>query len=231
MNDTGDVRRPRPARRRRPIVAACAVLLLIILLVVADRAAAAYAEHRMAQEIRKEGFPAAPDVTIKGVPFLTQVASRDFPDVRLKARDIAEGPLNITRLDVRARDVHLDSGFRSGTLGTVDGTAFVSFGDLAKAGGDPDLELSADGPDKVRAKVDLAITEVTATARVTKEGDAIRVQALAVEGLPLDDLGDALDFTVPVRGLPLGLAFQSLTVSEHGIGLRVTGRNVAFTDR
>ncbi|MFC6882616.1 MULTISPECIES: DUF2993 domain-containing protein [Actinomadura] len=222
---------PRRRARRWPIVLACVLLLLVMAVAVADRLAAAYAERTMASEIKKEGFPTTPDVTIKGVPFLTQVVSRDFHDVRLKAKNIAEGPLNITRLDARARDVHVDSGFRSGTLGSVDGSAFVSFADLAKAGGEPAMELKAAGPGKVQANVDLGVTEGTATASVTKEGGNIRVKALSVEDFPLEDLGDTLDFTVPVSGLPMGLAFQSLTVGKDGVSLAITGRNVKFTDQ
>ncbi|WP_165966448.1 DUF2993 domain-containing protein [Actinomadura sp. 7K507] len=202
-----------------------------MLVALVDRGGAAFAERRMATEIRKEGFPVDPEVTIKGIPFLTQAVSRDFRDVRLKASDIRRGALRITALDVRARGVHLDPGYRSGVLGTVDGTAFIGFGDLAKAGGNPALELTQGTGDQVNAKIDLGLTQATAAASVTKEGDGIRVRALSLQGLPLNALGGALDFTVPVRGLPLGLAFQSLAVTSDGVELRVTGKDVRFDDR
>ncbi|MFD0688251.1 LmeA family phospholipid-binding protein [Actinomadura fibrosa] len=229
---TREDRLPGRKRPRWLIIIVSSVVLVVLGVVVVDRGAVALAQHEMAAEIKKEGFPVTPDVTIKGVPFLTQVASRDFDDVRLSAKGIVEGPLRVTSLDVRARDVHIDDwGFSKGTLGSLDGTAFVSFGDLAKAGGEPGLDLSANGPNQVRAKVDLGVTEATALASVTKEGNNIRVKALSVEGFGLDELGDELDFTVPVSGLPLGLAFQSLTVTSKGVGLHVTGKNVKFSDR
>jgi hypothetical protein len=221
-------RLPRRHSRRWPRAILALVTLLFLLVGVADRGGAAVAQHELAAEIRKQGFPAAPEVTIKGIPFLTQVASRDFRDVRLKADNIIEGPLRITSLNVRARNVRVDPGFASGVLGTVDGTAFIAFGDLAKAGGDPDLSLTAGPDDQVNAKIDLGITDATATASVLKEGDAIRVKAVSVEGFPLDELDGALDFTVPVKGLPLGLAFRGLTVSSGGVSLHVSGRNVRF---
>ncbi|GAA2164474.1 LmeA family phospholipid-binding protein [Actinomadura napierensis] len=220
-------------RRRRPrwlTVLICAVLLFALLLVVADRGGVAFAQHEMAVQIKKQGFPATPKVTIKGIPFLTQVVSRHFGDVRLEASRITEGPLRITNLKVRARDVRVDSGFSSGTLGSIDGTAFVSFKDLASASDDPDLVLTAAGNNLVKAKMDLGITEATATATVTKQGDSIVVRTQSVEGFSRSDLGDDLDFTVPVKGLPLGLTFQSVTVSSGGVGLHVTGRNVKFSD-
>jgi LmeA-like phospholipid-binding len=230
---SADLTRPDlPARRRRrrwPIVVLVIVLVLAGLAVLGDRIAAAYAERRIASEVQKEGFGTRPDVTIYGFPFLTQVAGRHFPHARMTARNLREGPLTISRIDGDARDVRVGSGFRSGTIGTVDGTATVSFGDLAKAGGQPDLALSAAGPNTVKAEVDLDVATATATATITKVGNAIRVHGVAVEGFPLSDLGDDLDFTVPVTGLPMGLRFRSLTVTSKGVAMRVTGSHLKFS--
>ncbi|GLY81166.1 hypothetical protein Airi01_094330 [Actinoallomurus iriomotensis] len=212
------------------------MVLVIVILVLAgiavagDRVAAAYAERRIASEVQKEGFGARPDVTIYGFPFLTQVLRRHFPHARMTAHDVREGPLTISTIDGDARDVRVDSGFRSGTIGSVDGTATVSFGALTKAAGQPDLSLTAAGPDTVKADVDLEVATATATAQVTKVGNGIRVHAVSVEGFPLSDLGDDLDFTVPVTGLPMGLKFKSLKVSSKGIALRITGSHLKFSD-
>lgn len=206
------------------------LLVLLGLVVAADRIAAAYAENRIATEIQKEGFGSRPDVTIYGFPFLTQVLDRRFPHARMTAHDVREGPLTISRIDGDAHDVRVDSGFRKGTIGRVDGTATIAFGDLAKAAGQPDLKFAAAGPDKVRADVDLGIASGTMIWQVTKVGrDRIRVHPLSAEGFSLADLGEDLDFTVPVGGLPLGLTFQSLSVSAKGVELRVTGSHLAFS--
>ncbi|GLY86509.1 LmeA family phospholipid-binding protein [Actinoallomurus iriomotensis] len=211
------------------------MVLVIVILVLAgiavagDRVAAAYAERRIASEVQKEGFGARPAVKIYGFPFLTQVLDRHFPHARLTARNVREGPLTISRIVGDAHDVRVDSGFRSGTIGAVDGTATVSFGALTKAAGQSDLSLTAAGPDTVKANVDLGVGTATATATVTKVGNGIRVHAVSVEGFPLSDLGDDLDFTVPVTGLPMGLRFKSLKVSSTGIALRITGSHLKFS--
>ncbi|MEV4258285.1 DUF2993 domain-containing protein [Spirillospora sp. NPDC049652] len=227
---TREERLPQPPRRRRrwPIVLLVVVVMLLLLLLVADRIALFVTEDAMAGEIKKEGFPSKPDVSIEGFPFLTQVADRHFGDVRLKAKNIAAGPLNVTRLDARATDVRLNSDYQSGTLGKVTGEAFVGFGDLAKAGGSG-LELQADGPDKVKAKVGAFGLDATAVASVTKVGNSIRVRTLSAEGFDLSGLGDDLDFTVPVNGLPLGMRFDSLSVTGSGVKLRVSGTQVKFS--
>ncbi|MDN3354653.1 DUF2993 domain-containing protein [Actinomadura sp. DC4] len=204
------------------------ILVLAGLVVLGDRVAKSYAEHRIASEIQKEGFGAKPDVTIYGFPFVTQVLDRRFPHAHMTARNVKEGPLTISRIDGDVRDVSVDSGFRRGTIGSVDGTATVSFGNLAKAAGQPDLKLSAAGPNTVKAEVDLDITTAEATAQITKVGNEIKVHAVSVEGFPLSDLGDDLDFSVPVTGLPMGLKFRSLSVSSKGVALRITGSNLKF---
>jgi hypothetical protein len=230
---SSDLTRPDlPARKRRrrwPLVVLIIVVVLAGLAVVGDRIAASYAEHRIASEIQKEGFGSRPDVTIYGFPFLTQVMDRHFPHAHMTARNVHEGPLNISRIDGDVREVRVDSGFRKGTIGSVDGTATVSFGDLTKAAGQPDLKLTAAGPNTVKAEVDLDITTAEATAQITKVGNQIRVHAVSVEGFPLSDLGDDLDFTVPVSGLPMGLTFKSLTVSSKGVALRITGSHLKFS--
>jgi hypothetical protein len=230
---SSDLTRPDlPARKRRrrwPLVVLIVVLVLVGLAVVGDRIAAAYAENRIASEIQKEGFGARPDITIHGFPFLTQVLDRHFPHAHMTARNVREGPVTISRIDGDVRDVRVDSGFRKGTIGSVDGTGTISFGDLAKAAGQPDLKLTAAGPNTVKAEVDLDVATAEATAQVTKVGNQIRVHAVSVEGFPLSDLGDDLDFSVPVSGLPMGLTFKSLTVSSKGVALRITGSNLKFS--
>jgi len=228
-----DLTRPdlpvRKRRRRWPLVVLIVVLVLAGLAVVGDRVAAAYAENRIASEIQKEGFGARPDVTIHGFPFLTQVLDRHFPHAHMTARNIREGPVTISRIDGDVRDVRVDSGFRKGTIGSVDGTGTISFGNLAKAAGQPGLKLTAAGPNTVKAQVDMEVATAEATAQVTKVGNEIRVHAVSVEGFPLSDLGDDLDFSVPVTGLPMGLTFKSLSVSSKGVALRITGSNLKFS--
>jgi hypothetical protein len=210
------------------LVTLLVVIALLAISVIVDRLAVAYADNTIAKEIQKQGFNAKPDVKIKGFPFLTQAISRDFRDVRLSARGIKEGPLRISRLDVTVRGVHLDSSYQKGSIDSLDGTGVVTFADLANAAGEDDLTLSSAGPDTVQAKIDLGVVEGTATAKVTKVGNQIQVHGISVEGFPLSELGEDLDFSVPVPALPLGLTFQSIGISSRGVVLHVTGAHVKF---
>ncbi|MCW2915841.1 MAG: hypothetical protein JWN52_3909 [Actinomycetia bacterium] len=219
---------PRGRRKPRRFLGVLLVLIaLIAIMVIVDRVAVAYAENTIADDIRKQ-FTTKPDVTIKGFPFLTQAISRDFHDVRLSALGIQEGPLRISRLDAAARGVHLDSSYQKGTIDNLDGTGVITFSDLSGAAGQPDLTLSPAGPDKVQAKIDLGAVEGTATAKVTKVGNQIQIHGVSVEGFPLSELGQKLDFSVPVPALPMGLTFQSLSITSKGVVLHVTGAHIPF---
>ena len=46
----------------------------------------------MASEIQQQGFPKKPDVTINGFPFLTQVISRDFKNIKRQLHQHHRGP-------------------------------------------------------------------------------------------------------------------------------------------
>src|SRR5262249_56766518 len=64
----------RPRRRKWPWILLGSVLVLLVLLVVLDRVAVAYADNKAAEQMKSQGFPTKPDVSIEGFPFLTQVA-------------------------------------------------------------------------------------------------------------------------------------------------------------
>jgi hypothetical protein len=159
---------------------------------------------------------------------LTQAISRNFQDVRLSARGIQVGTLRISSLDATARGVHVDSSYRKGTIDSLDGTGVITFTDLTSAAGQPDLTLSSAGADKVQAKIDLGVVEGMATAQVTKVGSSIQVHGISVEGFPLSELDQELDFSVPVPTLPLALTFQSIDITSQGVVLHVTGTHIPF---
>ncbi|HUB41413.1 MAG TPA: DUF2993 domain-containing protein [Streptosporangiaceae bacterium] len=234
------MRSPR-RRRRRAWRYVIALAIVIVVLVVLDFAARVAAQNVLASKIEQQGLQHKPNVTIDGFPFLTQVASRNFERVNLSDADQTEGPVTITSINATARNIKVNSyAFSSGTIGSLSGTALISFaslgntltqqvgplGSLLKGAG---LNLRAAGPSEVKATLNLVVTSGSATWRVAwLAGDRLNVRLVGSDGLPSSLLGAIQDITLQVPKLPLGLTIDSVRVSPAGVLGRVHGSNVPF---
>ena len=119
-------------------------------------------------------------MTIGGFPFLTQVASKDFQQVTIAPTNLTEGPVTITTINATATGIRLNSySSASGTITNMSGTALISFaslgntlaqqfGPLGSLLNGAGLNLTAAGPDEVKASLNLLVTSGSATWRVTQ---------------------------------------------------------------
>ena len=234
------MRRPSSGGRRgrRYVIA---LVIIVVLLVAIDFAARAVAENVMASKIEQQGLQHKPDVSIDGFPFLTQVASRDFGQVNLVAADQTEGPVTITSINATGRDIKLNSyAFSSGTIGSLSGTAVISFsslgntltqqvGPLGSLLNGAGLSLTAAGPHEVRASLNVLVVSGSATWRVSRLSDnRLDVRLVSSSGLPSSLLSSIQDITLQLPKLPLGLTIDSVQVSPAGVVGRVSGTNVPF---
>jgi hypothetical protein len=227
-------------RRRHPVrVIIIVLIVLIALLVGVDFAARAFAENKAASEIQQQGFPKKPSVDIEGFPFLTQVASHEFHDIQISSSNDTEGPLDISSINASLKNVHINGAFSGGTIGTLYGTASITFtalanamtsqagslGQLANAG----LTFSQAGPDEVKASLNVVVVSGTAVWRVTRtSGRAINIRLVSAGGLPSSLLSPISDITLNLPKLPLGLKIQSISVNSSGLVGVLTGQNVSF---
>ncbi|HKB31112.1 MAG TPA: DUF2993 domain-containing protein [Streptosporangiaceae bacterium] len=222
---------PPPRQRRRSrgwLYVVIALVALLVILVIGDRIAVGYAENRMAQQIQSQGLSSKPHVSIEGFPFLTQVLSRDLHQVNITAATVTQGPISIRNLDASLLGIHLNSSYNGGTVDNLSGTALITFGDLLGGSGGPTVTVTAVHGNDVVLKVDLVVITGTATAQVTQVGpNKIHVKVISSD-LPLAQLGSLTDFTVTVPALPLNMTVQSVSVSQQGVLIHVTGTNVSF---
>ncbi|GLF99764.1 LmeA family phospholipid-binding protein [Streptomyces yaizuensis] len=108
------------------------------LFVAADRVAVTVAENEAADRIRTtQGLSATPDVSIKGFPFLTQIAGKhlDEVDISVNGLDASAGGHTVEVSEVRAEldDVEIAGNFTSAVAARAEGSARVSYADLTKA--------------------------------------------------------------------------------------------------
>jgi hypothetical protein len=241
---TGYDGRGRRARRprRRGLAWLIALVVVVVVLVGADFAARAVAENVAASQFQKQGnLTNKPDVTIEGFPFLTQVASKNFSDIEVTAANEKEGPVTITSINATATGVRLNSySFNSGEIGDISGTLLIDFsslgntlttqigalGTLLKGAG---LDLTAAGPDEVKASMNLLVTTGSATWRVSRPSPTeLNITLVGSSGLPSSLLSSIESVNIPIPKLPLGLTIDSIRVSPAGVIGTISGSNVPF---
>lgn len=221
------------------------LVVVLALLVGLDFGAKAFAESEAATQIQKQGFPKKPTVLIAGFPFLTQVISRHFDQITIKSANIPAGPITISKLNVVADNVHLNSSFNGGTAGPLHGTIVIGLGAIGNAlsaassianflgGGSSALKIASVGSNKVKGSLTLAggILSWSATWAVQQAGPhEIRLHLVSTSGQVPSGLASAADnVSIPLSALPAGLQLTGgLNSSSNGITAHVFARTLSF---
>lgn len=245
----------RRRRRGRGLLVVLLILLLVLtaLLVVADRVSASIAEQRIIDEVSQQlvsrGVRASPpDVSIGGYPFLTQVFAEKYKSISILLRDVSAetgtDSIELLRLDVVANDVRapietLRSGQGDIVAQSIQGTATVEYGSVAKLMNQPNLKLAErDGQLLATLPVRLLGQEFTLTgeADVSPVKDAIRVRfrKLTADGLPddsavrsaVDGYARGLSIDVPLPPLLFGIQVSDVKPLPEGLAVTASARNV-----
>ena len=220
------VRRRR--RRRWPIIT---LIVIVVLLVVADRAGAAITENAIASQIQSNlDLSGKPHVTVEGIPFLTQLAARDFKTVDINGTDETTGPLKIAKLTATLHGMHLLS-LNSAKIDQFNAMAVVTFSGLANAGGIPQgITLSAGPNNTIKATVSILGFDSTATAQVTRTGpNTVNIKITNFGGLPSSVLGSLVNFNISLPKLPAGVSIGTISVTQQGLSISATGKNVTLS--
>ncbi|MEO3978445.1 DUF2993 domain-containing protein [Streptomyces sp. CAU 1734] len=245
-----------------------AVRILLILAVVlggifiaADRIAVHYAESEAADRIRSsQDLSDTPEVSIKGFPFLTQVADRRLERVDISLAGITASaggrPVRVTEVRAELSDVLIRGNFSSAVAARADGSARISYADLARSapGGATVSWAGADRAAKNQVKVTgplvrvlegagipvpRAVADALGDRSVTVHseveltgGDTVRLRAESLPDLPVPgfdtELRRALDYELRIERLPVGLKLDRARVDQGGIEFSGTGRDVAL---
>jgi hypothetical protein len=188
------------------------ILLIVVvilggLFVIADRVAVHLAENEAADKVRTtENLASTPDVSIKGFPFLTQVASGELDDVQIGIKDYeadtgagadaksAGVPKTIRIDDLKAdmKGVSFSGDYSSATATSATGTATVAYDELLKAAKSEPTQifpgataevvgLSDGGNGKIKVNVKVTALGQSQTypvlSTVTVDGDTVKVHA------------------------------------------------------
>jgi len=230
----------RRRRRKGPLIALITLIVIIVLLVVSDRVANAYAENQMASQFQSSlGLSGKPDVTIQGFPFWTQLIAHDFHQVNITASNetinsvnAGGGALEIKSLDATLHGLHFQSfNSNSATVDQFNATALVTLSALGNVGGIPQgVTLTPAGPNQVKATLSLGPLSTSATATITQSGpNQIHVQITDFGGIPASALGNFGNFTITIPKLPPGVTIQSVSVTQQGVMITITGHDTTLS--
>lgn len=218
-------------------------ILLAGLVVGADRGALALARRQIATAIQtREHLAQRPQVQLRGFPFLTQAISGRYDGGRVRVRDLKVKRLRLKTLDVDLTEVSVPLGdlitgrVKQVPVGLVRGTALITYADLSAATGIADLQIRPKG-DELELQLPFTYLDQTvqiiASGRVGVQGQAVRITAGDINGLPLpaavtqaafDHLADA----IPMGNLPYGMTVQSIRVTDAGLEVSALARNAVL---
>lgn len=197
------------------------LVLLLVLAGVADRAAAHVAESRVASAIQDaENLQTEPDVTIHGVPFLTQLVRGVYGDVGVRVTDLSRAGVRFAVIDVRLHEAHVPFGdvIRSDVkripVDRVDGTALMTYAELDRLVGHG-VHYSYAGNGAIR--VAAAGGVVAAETAPHLHGRDLTVLRTAVGSV-----------SVRLPALPFHLALTSVDATADGVRVAVSAQHVVI---
>lgn len=208
-------------------------ILLIGGVIVADRLGVRMAEDEIAKQVSAQyQLETEPDVTIHGVPFLTQALGGEYGQI-----DVALGAM--TQRGVTVQDTRLElAGVRAPLSDVINGdtsnitartatvSAVVPYAVLQKYAPQGVTRLSPRGSD-LQARVAGSVFglrmsgSIVASLKATSKGITVTPESISNSSgpqVPLSVLRQRFAFTVPVQNLlPMGARVSELEVTPAGL--------------
>jgi DUF2993 family protein len=210
------------------------LVVLAALLVAADRVGVAVAQNRLASEIQQQlDLDAKPDVSIRGIPFLTQAIRGTYKDIRVQLPDVDAGDVRDLAVDARLQGAHVSLSDALGgnvdriPVDQISGTLLIPYDQLALASGISGLTITREG-DSLRLTGSVQVlgrpikAEAVGRVEVNDGRIAINAERAKVAGIPvptavLDEAARLLSFRVQPQNLPLNLRITAVHLTDTGL--------------
>lgn len=220
------------------------LIVVAVGLVVADRVGVRIAQNRIGQQVAAQyNLPRQPDVTIHGIPFLTQVVGGEYDHITVDIGDWTEQGVTVSDVTVDMRGLNaplsdvINGDTTNMTADTAAASAIIPYDVIKK---EAPKEVRSIGPKGNDLSVDLTGSvlgvQVNGTAVVsvkpTSKGIAITPESVG-EGaaqMPLTLVRQQLTWVVPVRDLPIGARISGIQPTAGGLKVAATAHNVNLND-
>ena len=210
------------------------LVVLAALLVAADRVGVVVAQNRLASEIQQQlDLNAKPDVSIRGIPFLTQAIRGTYKDIRVQLPDVDAGDVQDLSVNARLQGAHVSLSDALGgnvdriPVDQISGTLLIPYDQLARASGISGLTITREG-DSLRLTGSVQVlgrsikAEAVGRVEVNDGRIAINAEQATVAGIPvpgavLDEAARLLSFRVQPQNLPLNLRITAVHLTDTGL--------------
>jgi len=210
------------------------LVVLAALLVAADRIGVVVAQNRLASELQQQlDLDAKPDVSIRGIPFLTQAIRGTYKDIRVQLPDVDAGDVQDLAVDARLQGAHVSLSDALGgnvdriPVDQISGTLLIPYDQLARASGISGLTITREG-DSLRLTGSVQVlgrpvkAEAVGRVEVNDGRIAINAEQAKVAGIPvptavLDEAARLLSFRVQPQNLPLNLRITAVHLTDTGL--------------
>ena len=210
------------------------LVVLAALLVAADRIGVVVAQNRLASELQQQlDLDAKPDVSIRGIPFLTQAIRGTYKDIRMQLPDVDAGDVQDLSVNARLQGAHVSLSDALGgnvdriPVDQISGTLLIPYDQLARASGISGLTITREG-DSLRLTGSVQVlgrsikAEAVGRVEVNDGRIAINAEQAKVAGIPvptavLDEAARLLSFRVQPQNLPLNLRITAVHLTDTGL--------------
>lgn len=169
---------PRRRRRRWPIVLGAVIVGVVLVLVAADRITPVVIGRQVGSNLKSElSTRSRPDVSFGGFPFLTQLGSRHFHQVKISADDVPVSgnskKLTVGTVDATLHDVRASQGYSKLHIRSARGSAKVSYSKLSSYLG---VDVAAGSkPGQIRLKLPGSVV-VTGVPAINKQDHKVGLE-------------------------------------------------------
>ncbi|HUR74710.1 MAG TPA: DUF2993 domain-containing protein [Sporichthya sp.] len=205
--------------------------VVAVLLLVVDRVGQKLVEGLISDRIQASlATPDKPSVDIVGFPFLPQLISQKFDDVRVEIRDADAGQIRVERVSAV-----LQGAKRAGAGAQVDslsGSGRISYAAATEAARKFTVSYGGKNLVKISGQVRFAGQTRTASAsgrpRIDGNTLVIRPEKVSVDGNAAPVSGLIPDIRYPLREIPKGMTIK-LQPTEAGIEFSFDGENLTLS--
>jgi hypothetical protein len=219
-----------------------ALLVLVVLLVVADRGGDYVAERVAADKLKtSQNLATTPDVTIHGVPFLTQFASGKYDHINVTANDVPIGSKSraaqLSHLDVDLNQVTVSKSFGHIHVNSATANGTIDYHDLSRLLG---ITVRYAGGDRIKASKKFSVLGKTVNPTITVR-PVFANGALAFAKSQINGLGQLgseassvlkklFSTPVPFQGIPFEITVRTVHVDSGGLEIDLVGSDLDYSN-